>query len=192
MSIELMTEVWKHSKASGNELLLLLAIADFANDRREAWPSVRTLSQRIRADERTVKRMIKRLMELDELRVEYEAGPRRCNLYYVQRLPRGDKLSPCQSVMGDKSDNSLGDRAVSPDPEPSIYDIYWSDLILDFGHRMLIGSRLLSIEGDIATIEVADKHSLDWLNSRASILVRKKLSIATNINLQAVKFVSRN
>jgi len=32
MSIEIMTEVWKHAPCAENDLLVLLAIADSAND----------------------------------------------------------------------------------------------------------------------------------------------------------------
>jgi len=45
MSIEHMTLVWKHSKKGGTALLLLLAIADFANDDGVAWPSLATPSR---------------------------------------------------------------------------------------------------------------------------------------------------
>ena len=62
MSIKVMTWVWDNSPTAGTELLLLLAIADQADDRgTNAWPSLRSLARRTRLDPRTVQRVIRRL-----------------------------------------------------------------------------------------------------------------------------------
>lgn len=39
MSIRVMSSVWANSKQSGNDLLVLLALADFADDRGVAFPA---------------------------------------------------------------------------------------------------------------------------------------------------------
>lgn len=44
MSIRIMTEIWEYSPSSGTELLMMLAIADHANDDRECWPSIARLA----------------------------------------------------------------------------------------------------------------------------------------------------
>lgn len=74
MSIKVMSHVWEHSKQKGAGLLLLLAIADNANDDGDCFPGVARLAQRVRADERNVKRMIGKLEESGELLVFKEAG----------------------------------------------------------------------------------------------------------------------
>jgi hypothetical protein len=48
MSVGMLSRVWKHSKARFGDRLVLLAIADFANDAGEAWPSVETLAKKSR------------------------------------------------------------------------------------------------------------------------------------------------
>lgn len=60
MSIKLMTLVFDHYPAGGNELLLALVMADFANDRGAGiWPSVATLSRKTRQSRRTVQGLLR-------------------------------------------------------------------------------------------------------------------------------------
>jgi hypothetical protein len=68
VSVKVMTWVWSHSTAKGIDRLVLLAIADSAeDDGRNAWPSVDTLSRKCAVDQRTVQRSILRLADLGEL-----------------------------------------------------------------------------------------------------------------------------
>ena len=48
MSVIIMARVWKYSKACKGNLLVLHALADFANDQGIAWPSVETLAKKAR------------------------------------------------------------------------------------------------------------------------------------------------
>ena len=82
-----MTKVWETSPQKGTALLLLLAIADFANDDGMAWPGIATLSKKVRMSERYVHRMIKELTSAGELKVEYKAGKQGTNRYWVQVDP---------------------------------------------------------------------------------------------------------
>lgn len=62
MSIELMGKCWKRLDLAGAELLLAVALADFANDDGTSiWPSVATLADKTRQDPRTVRRQLRRL-----------------------------------------------------------------------------------------------------------------------------------
>lgn len=83
MSIRVMAKVWEHSQQKGSALLLLLAIADFADDNGKAWPSVATLAKKIRMGERYVQNLIAQLVQSGELAVEDQAGPYTANLYTV-------------------------------------------------------------------------------------------------------------
>jgi hypothetical protein len=66
MSIKVMTAVWDYSRASGTPLLVLLKLADWANDDGECWPSISTIAQKCRLkDERHVKRIIHETLERD-------------------------------------------------------------------------------------------------------------------------------
>ncbi|ONI92646.1 hypothetical protein ALI22I_02560 [Saccharothrix sp. ALI-22-I] len=83
MSIRVMTWVWEHAEAAGTDLLLLLAIADSADDQgRNAWPSVADLSRKTRLDERTVQRRLKRLHGQGHVTIE-PGGGRRRNRYTI-------------------------------------------------------------------------------------------------------------
>lgn len=138
MSIKVMTWVWDHSPVAGTELLLLLAIADQANDDgRDAWPSTRTLARRTRLDERTVRRVLKRLADSGQL-VVHSGGGRRSNHYEIPMSSKRDELStpradrhPGQSATPGKSTGVPGqdtraaltqlcpatpDTAAPPDP----------------------------------------------------------------------------
>lgn len=82
MSIRVMTWVWEHSEASGTELLLLLAIADAADDAgRNAWPSVNTLARKTRLAPRTVQRLLAKLAEAGHLVITPSKGGRSSNSY---------------------------------------------------------------------------------------------------------------
>lgn len=74
MSIKVSSWLWENSQASGSRLLLLLAIADFADDNGLAWPSLATLEAKTRVPRRTVQRMISELEELGMLSVKRGDG----------------------------------------------------------------------------------------------------------------------
>lgn len=71
MSVRAMALVWERSKAKGSELLLLLAIADYAkDDGSDAWPSFAVLAQKSRMTERAVRIILQRLEKAGELTVQ--------------------------------------------------------------------------------------------------------------------------
>jgi hypothetical protein len=86
MSIALMSKVWSQSQRGGSELLLLLALADFANDAGFAFPSVPTLAKKIRMTTRNARYLLSKLEESGELVIERNGGPKGCNLFRVQIL----------------------------------------------------------------------------------------------------------
>lgn len=81
-----MSWVWKNSRSRGIQRLVLLSIADQANDAGEAWPSVASIAARCQISERSVQRNIRYLADLEELAVEpreRENGGCSSNLYRV-------------------------------------------------------------------------------------------------------------
>jgi hypothetical protein len=87
MSIEVMTTVLNHSKATGRAKLVLLGIANHQGD-QGAWPSIETLARYANSSQRSVMRDIQELERLGELIVERNAAPvksqYRPNLYWVR------------------------------------------------------------------------------------------------------------
>lgn len=74
MSIKHMTLVWEHSKHEGSALLLLLAIADCANEQGEAWPGHKFLAQRIRLSRSSVQYLLPKIIASKELKVIHQGG----------------------------------------------------------------------------------------------------------------------
>ncbi len=127
-----MSDVWKHSKASGSALLVLLAVADFANEEGTAYPSIETLAKKARMSPRNARYVIGDLVKAGELVVKRNAGPKGCNLFKVktanlagvQDLP-GEKFAGAQSVQ-DETIFQMGVQptsagtAIAVAPEPSL------------------------------------------------------------------------
>ncbi|MQA14922.1 MAG: hypothetical protein GEV09_12320 [Pseudonocardiaceae bacterium] len=83
VSLKAMNWVWDHSPAAGTELLVLLAIADNADDAgANAYPSTDTLARKTRLDARTVQRVIRRLQDDGRVVVD-RGGGRAANRYSV-------------------------------------------------------------------------------------------------------------
>lgn len=83
MSIRIMSRCWDHTTVTGTHLLLLLALADFANDAGVCWPSLARLAQRTRISERQVQRGIANLAQAGEVLAKTVRGRGRHNLYLI-------------------------------------------------------------------------------------------------------------
>lgn len=68
VSIKVMNRVWDFSRAAGTPLLVLLCLADWADDNGECWPSIATIATKCRLkDDRHVRRVIRSLVQIDEV-----------------------------------------------------------------------------------------------------------------------------
>lgn len=83
MSIHVMSEVWRRSQHGGPHLLMMLAIADFADDIGRAYPAVSTLAEKCRVKSRAANYTIADLRDSGELEVRVGHGPRGANLYRI-------------------------------------------------------------------------------------------------------------
>ena len=63
----MISAVWERSKQHGGYLLVLLALADFADDQGCAWPSVATLSRKARLSERQTRRALRHRIKEGEI-----------------------------------------------------------------------------------------------------------------------------
>jgi hypothetical protein len=83
MSIELTNAVWKHSRQKSGALLVLLALADYANSKGIAWPAISTLARKVRTSKRNVQRWVRALQQDGELKVLRNEGRRGSNIYKI-------------------------------------------------------------------------------------------------------------
>ena len=85
MSIAIMTEVWQCGRYDGARLLLLLAMADFAqDDGSHIYPSVETLAGKIRASVRTVQYHLRSLEDDGVIVIVQEATQHRPREYRIE------------------------------------------------------------------------------------------------------------
>jgi hypothetical protein len=70
MSIKRMTDVWEKSTHTSSDLLLLLALADNANDEGYCWPGIDKLCKKTRLSESTVIRRTRAIEKSGELVVK--------------------------------------------------------------------------------------------------------------------------
>ena len=86
MGVEASTAVWKRSKHKGTKLVLMLAIADFANDEGVSWPSTVTLAKKIRMSHSFTRIKLKELEDSGELKILVPGGGRVSNRYKITLL----------------------------------------------------------------------------------------------------------
>ena len=127
MSIQVMSAVWRDAPVAGGELLVLLAMADHANENGICWPSIATLAKKARLSERQVQRVIKDLVEAGLVVLDRGTGPNGVNTYKV--LVRGDKMTPLKSRRGGDIEAGGGDMGVTggvtlASPKPSLEPSY--------------------------------------------------------------------
>ncbi|HEY4083425.1 MAG TPA: helix-turn-helix domain-containing protein [Burkholderiaceae bacterium] len=119
MSVRTMARVWSDSAQSGSHLLMLLAIADFADDDGRAYPSVAGLAVKCRMKVRNANYVLADLQASGELRVKTNQGPRGTNLYQLvlgsSSAPNITK--PLQAGAGMQSAAPLQSSAQTPATE---------------------------------------------------------------------------
>ena len=82
MSIRVMTRVWDTARAEGGALLVLLALADYADDDGYAYPKEAQIAAKARLSDRQVRTVIKTLAERGELAYHTSQG-RNTRSWYV-------------------------------------------------------------------------------------------------------------
>jgi hypothetical protein len=98
MSIRLMTWVWANSPYSGERLLLHLALADFANDDGECFPSHGTLAKKARCSQGWVSQTIKQMIKDSLIEIVEPAGQGRGKVGRYRLLKGLTQLDQSQSI----------------------------------------------------------------------------------------------
>jgi hypothetical protein len=90
MSIRVMTSVWDDARTQAHsELLVLLALADWANDEGHCWPTICALASKARLSERAVQQILGRLTATGRIRRIQGGGRGRANQYQVVTARNG-------------------------------------------------------------------------------------------------------
>lgn len=120
-----MSRIWDdQSIQKQSELLVLLALADFANDEGQCWPSVSRLAHKTRISERSIQYLLKSLVSDGRL-LKLKSGGKRVGDSNVYRISLG--CNPCtrgveKEGLGVQTDAVLGCTSFAPNPsvQPSI------------------------------------------------------------------------
>ena len=95
MSIKLMTAVWERGDLSSTQKLVLLSLADWANDEGLCWPSIERVAKKSSLKKRAVQLAIRSLEEMKFIRREEVIG--KGNRYWIQ-IPMHE-MHPCTKDM---------------------------------------------------------------------------------------------
>lgn len=84
--------VWKSSRQHGNRRLVLLALADRANDKMMCWPGVEDIAERCKLKRRGVQAILAELEAAGEIAREYRrgTGPSATTVYHLSIKPVHD------------------------------------------------------------------------------------------------------
>lgn len=107
MSIKLMTAVWEREDLSSTQKLVLLALADWANDEGLCWPSINRLAIKASLTGRGVQKAIRSLEDIGFIRRIEVVG--KGNQYWIS-IPLNN-VHPCTTFTQPLND-------VHPTPEP--------------------------------------------------------------------------
>lgn len=105
MSTKAMTHVWENSQQKGNALLVLLAIADMANDDMICYPGKARLSRKCRVSVRGLRVILQKLEESGELQIYHRKTGEKRNNTNVYRVVVNH-------------DSSIGVRLMNRDSSP--------------------------------------------------------------------------
>jgi len=136
VSVRTMAKVWEQSAHAGSELLMLLAIADFADDDGRAFPSITRLAEKCRTTSRYAIKLLDALVASGELAIVKHGGVMgrggKTNLYRIllkgspgitgQVVPHGSPVNPGSVVnSGSGSSEPEGREVVHQgSPKPSL------------------------------------------------------------------------
>src|SRR4051812_45834649 len=78
--------VLDEAQVGGNDLLVLMVLATYTNERGSAWPGIPRLAEETRLDRSTVRRALRRLETAGEVRTRIQGSQGGSNLYTIALL----------------------------------------------------------------------------------------------------------
>lgn len=127
MSIDLMNQVWKHANLTGTKLIIMLALADMANDEGICFPSIETIAHKARVNKRNTQQHIRDLVADGYISREenfVQSGRQTSNIYKVLPIKSGNIGSlPVSPATGEGVASDRGEDVGSDTPEGVASDI---------------------------------------------------------------------
>lgn len=139
MSVEAISWAWKTAtEARGTDLLVLLALADYADDDHRAWPKIATLAEKCRVSEKTVRRSIRSLEDLGLVEVVRHQEESKSSDYLlalpsgqidrggsgqIDRRPRSPVTGPPGQI--DRASKE-GEPSVEPSENRARFEDFWA------------------------------------------------------------------
>lgn len=126
-----MSQAWELEEIKGNELLLLLALCDHANDEGTCYPSINRLSKKCRVGRRSVQRLMSDLIKRGIIKRQINEAKGGSNLYTIQINHGGDRAvtRDLKDTSDTKDTGGVTPQPPKPSMEPSnkIYIKEWFD-----------------------------------------------------------------
>jgi hypothetical protein len=130
VSIRILSRIWESGPEDRGELLVLLALADFSNDAGESWPAVASIARKARMDERSARRILRKLEASGWLTSDIGGGRHGCSRYRINpdTVPHGHSVPPDKTSTKPGQNEPETRTPVSPEPsrtikEPSVSKI---------------------------------------------------------------------
>ena len=119
MSIRIMAAVFDLPDMGPTHRLIMLALADHADDAGRCYPSLARLARRTGLTDRAIRTNLRQLEYAGQIRVEKQAGPKGCNVYFLtpQEAPTPEPRSPRNHVPPEYDDQDPG-TTFPHTPEP--------------------------------------------------------------------------
>lgn len=122
MSVKIMSKVWEDAPYEGGTLLVLLALADWANDEGVSWPGVETLAGKARLGERQTRTILRSLESDGVLTTRIGGGRAKQNVYQINtaNIAGFQLLETGQSAT--QRGQSTTETGQPTAPDPSVLD----------------------------------------------------------------------
>lgn len=132
MSIKVMAAVWE-SDLPATDRLVLLSLADHADDEGQCYPSVRRVCERTGLSERAVQNAFKRLSDAGYLDIEQNAGKRGTNLFVVRATPARNapphEMHPAPDAPHPRTKCTPTPAPDAPEPSGTVIEPSFSDSV---------------------------------------------------------------
>lgn len=122
MSVRVMAAVFELPDMGPTHRLIMLALADHADDAGRCYPSLDRLAKRTGLSLRAVRSNLRQLEADGQIRTDPQGGPKGCNLYYVTPQPR-QEMPPAGDAPGisrRKPRQEVPPTPAGDAPEPSL------------------------------------------------------------------------